>query len=145
MSISISPMRMVGTMGRSVPDARRVMTIARASSSSGEKGIGQDVVDPQLERPQLCLEIAAPGEAQDRRHAPGQGVRGADPTEEGRAVVVIHVDYRQLRPPLRQDRLRLGQVAGGPHFEETVVQCQLDEIYDEGAIVEDEGPARSIW
>ena len=39
MSISISPSLIVGMIGRSVPDARRLMTIERASSSSGEKGI----------------------------------------------------------------------------------------------------------
>src|SRR5487761_2441666 len=39
MSISISPSRITGMIGRSAPVARRVMTTARASSSSGEKGI----------------------------------------------------------------------------------------------------------
>jgi hypothetical protein len=38
MSISISPSVITGTIGRSLPDARRVMTIDRASSSSGENG-----------------------------------------------------------------------------------------------------------
>ena len=38
MSISSPPSAIVGTIGRSVPVARRVSTMHRASSSSGEKG-----------------------------------------------------------------------------------------------------------
>ena len=38
MSISISPSLITGMSGRSIPVARRLITMARASSSSGEKG-----------------------------------------------------------------------------------------------------------
>jgi hypothetical protein len=38
MSTSISPSRMTAMSGRSTPVARLVITMARASSSSGEKG-----------------------------------------------------------------------------------------------------------
>jgi hypothetical protein len=39
MSISISPSRIAGMIGWVIPHARREMTIERARSSSGEKGM----------------------------------------------------------------------------------------------------------
>ena len=139
MSISISPRRMVGTMGRSDPVARRVMTIERASSSSGEKGTVRMSSTPELEGPQLRLEVAAPGETQDRRDAPRQRVRGAHAPEQGGAVVMVHVDHREVRLPLRQDRVRLGQAARGPDDEEAVIERQLDEVHDQRTIVKHQG------
>ena len=55
MSISISPSLMVGTIGRSVPNARRVITIERASSSSGEKGMVRMSSTPRSKACSLVL------------------------------------------------------------------------------------------
>ena len=109
----------------------------------GREGHRQDVVDPELEGPQLRLEVAAPGETQDRRDAPRQRVRGAHALEQGAAVVMVHVDHREVRLPLGQDRVRLGQAARGPDDEEAVVERQLDEVHDQRAIVEHQGAERS--
>jgi hypothetical protein len=83
---------------------------------------------------------------QDRRHAPRQAVRGAQPPEQRGAVVVVHVDHGHVRAPLGQDRVRLCQAARGPNDEEAVIQRQLDEVNDQRAIVEHECAARlDIW
>jgi hypothetical protein len=47
-----------------------------------------------------------------------------------------------MRLPRRKDLLRLRKVARGPHYEETMVQRQLDQVYDQLTIVEDECPVR---
>ncbi len=107
----------------------------------GREGHRQDVVDAEVERPELRLEVAASGEAEDRRRAPLQGVRGAEPLEQRGAVVVVHVDHGHVRAPLGEDRLRLGQVARRANDEQAVVQRQLDEVDDQRAIVEHERPA----
>ena len=109
----------------------------------GREGHREDVVDPELEGPQLRLEVAAAGETEDRRDALREGVRGAHALEHGAAVVMVHVDHREVRLPLGQDRVRLGQVACGPHDEEAVVEGELDEVHDQRAIVEHQGAQRS--
>jgi len=60
---------------------------------------------------------------------------------KGRAVVVVHVDDREVRPLLGDDLLGLGQARGRADDEQAVVQRQLDEIDHELAIVEDERAA----
>ena len=92
-------------IGRSVPVARR-----RDDDRAGEQLLRrerhrQDVVDAEVERPQLRLEVAAPGQARGpASRAPVRRVRGAQPPEQGGAVVVVHVDHGQVRPPFGQDR-----------------------------------------
>ena len=142
MSISISPSLMAGTIGRSIPDARRVMTIDRASSSSGEKGTVRMSSTPRSNAASFVFRSP-------RRVRPRTGVtlrREACSTapsrwSSARAVVVVHVDHGQVGVPLGQDRLRLGQGARGPHDEEAVVERELDEVHDQRAIVEHERAA----
>ena len=102
MSISISPSLIVGTIGRSSPVARRLMTIDRASSSSGEKGTVRMSSTPRSNA--LSFVFRSPRRVSPRtgRHAPGQGVRRAEPLEQVGAVVVVHVDDRHVRPPARR-------------------------------------------
>ena len=145
MSISISPSLIVGTIGRSNPNARRVITMDRASSSSGEKGTARMSSTPRSNALSFGPEVAASGEPQDRRHAPRQGVRGADPPEQGRAVVVVHVDHGQVRPPLVQERLRLGQAGCRADDEQAVVERQLDEVHDQRTVVEHQCATRFVW
>ena len=59
----------------------------------GREGHREDVVDPQVECPQLRLEVAASSQSQGRRHALRQAVRGAEMLEQRGAVVVVHVDH----------------------------------------------------
>jgi len=76
-------------------------------------------------------------------------VRAASSLAEAKAILedwvpnmsVVHVDHRELRAPLVQDRLRLGEAARGPDDEAAVVQGQRDEVHDERAIVEHERAA----
>ena len=114
MSISISPSVIVGMIGRSVPDARRAITMHRASSSSGENGHGQDVVHAEVERRELRLQVAAPGQTEDRRHdVAGKRVRSPETLQQRRAVIVVHVDDADVRLPAVEDRLGLRQVMRG--------------------------------
>src|SRR5665811_884108 len=46
----------------------------------------QDVIHAEIEGPQLRLEVTAAGEAQDRSHAPGNGVRRPEARHQGGAV-----------------------------------------------------------
>ena len=142
MSISISPSLMVGTIGRWIPDARREMTIERASSSSGENGIVRMSSTPRSNARSLVGRSPRRVRPRTGMSLRGQRVRRAEPQEQIGAVVVIHVDDGHVRPPLGEDRLGLGQVAGGADDEEAVVERQLDEVDDEGALVEDQGAAR---
>ena len=108
----------------------------------GRERHGQDVIDPQIERLELRLQVAAPGQAEDRCHAAAQAVRRPEPLEEAAAVVVIHVDDRHVRAPVDEDRLGLGQVARGADDEQPVIERQPDEVHDERPIVEDQRPTR---
>ncbi len=58
---------------------------------------------------------------------------------------MVHVDHAQMRPPLVQERLRLGQAASGPDEEEAVVQRQLDEVHDQRAVVEHQCATGFVW
>ena len=73
-----------------------------------------------------------------RRVRPSAGVarfvrrfESAEPPEQRRAVVVVHVDHGEVRLPVGQDRLRLGQVAGRADEEDAVVERQLDQVDDQ--------------
>src|SRR5450756_75867 len=68
-------------------------------------------------------------------------VQGAEPPEQRRAVVMVHVDHGQVRVPLGEDRLRLGQAVRRPNNEQAVTQRQLDEVHQELTIVEHERAA----
>lgn len=98
----------------------------------------QDVVDAEIERLELRLEVAAPSEPKHRRRAPPEGVRRPKDPEQRRTVVVVHVDDGHVRPPLRQDRFRLGQTVRSTNDKEPVIQRQLDEVDHQLAIVEHE-------
>src|SRR5450759_3888913 len=141
MSISISPSLIVGTIGRSIPVARRVMTIERASSSSGEKGIVRMSSTPSSNA--LSFDLRSP-----RRVSPRIGVTLRvsvfETAEQGGAVVVVHVDHGHVRVPLGEDRLGLCQAARSPNDKEAVIQRQLDEVHDQLAIVEHEGATRLL-
>ena len=104
----------------------------------------EDVVDAQVERPQLGLEVAATGQAEGRRPLLRQAVRGPQPPEERRAVVVVHVDDGQVRVPLGEDRLRLREIARRAHDEDAMVERQLDEIDDQRPVVQHEGAPRFL-
>jgi len=122
-------------IGRSDPEARLVMTIERASSSSGEEGHRQDVVDAQVEGPELGLEIAPPGQAEDRRDAPPQGVRGAQAAPAAAVLSSWSMSTTVMsgRQVARIPRPRRG--CARPARQRPVVQGQGDEVHDEGAIV----------
>ena len=47
-----------------------------------------------------------------------------------------------MRLPRREDLFGFREVARGPDNEETVVQRQLDQVYDQLPVVEDERPVR---
>jgi hypothetical protein len=114
----------------------------RASQLLGRERHVQDVVHTEIERLELGPQVAAAGQAQDRRRHPGQAVRGPDPPEQGGAVVVVHVDRGQVEGPVAQDRVRPRESARGPDHEDAVVQRQRDEVCDQRAIVEHECSAR---
>ena len=106
----------------------------------------QDVVHAQVERLELGLQVAAPGEAEDRRDAAAQAVRRAESLEEAAAVVVVHVDDRHVRAPVDEDRLGLRQVARRTDDEQPVIERQPDEVHDQRPIVEDQRPTRlDLW
>ena len=141
MSISISPSRIAGMNGRSVPDARRVITIERASSSSGEKGTVRMSSTPRSNAGSFVFRSP-------RRVRPRTGVVTrvrpfAAPIWPSRAVLSswsMSITARCGRP-LGQDRLRLGQGARGPHGEDAVVEREGDEVHHQRAVVEHERAA----
>ena len=131
-------------MGRSIPDGTPGDDDGPGQQLLGREGHGQDVVDPEVERPQLRLEVATPGEPQDRRDALRQAVGGTHALEQRRAVVVVHVDDGQVRLPLGKDRLRLRESAHRPDHEQAVVECQLDEAHDQRPVMKHECAARFL-
>ena len=142
MSISISPSVIVGT----------IWPIASRGPSGDDDGTGeellgrerhrQDVIHPEVECSQLGLQVAATRQAECGRDASRQGIRRAQPLEERRAVVVVHVDDGQVRAPFRQDAFGLVEAPGGPNDEQAVVQGQLDQVHDEREVVEHERATR---
>jgi hypothetical protein len=61
----------------------------------------QDVVDAEVERLQLRLEVTPPGEAQDRRPGPPQAARLAEQIEQCGAVrlgALLRAPPRRLQP-----------------------------------------------
>jgi len=56
---------------------------------------------------------------------------------------VVHVDDADMRAPLIQDRLGFGQVTGSPDDEQSVIQCQLDQIDEQRSIMKHESPTRT--
>ncbi len=118
MSISISPSVIVGTIGsirsRRAPGEHHA---PREQLLGGERD-GQDVVDAQVECLELRLEIAAPGQAEHgQQHVAAKGIRVAEATHEGRAIVVVHVDDADVGTPIVHERLRVGQLVRGPDDE----------------------------
>ena len=105
----------------------------------GREGHREDVVDPEVERPELRLEVAAARQPEGRRHPLGELVRAPQPPQQRRAVIVVHVDDGEVRMPVGQQGVRLGQGAGRPDDEQAMVEGQLDEVHDQRAIVEHEG------
>ena len=102
----------------------------------------QDVVDAQVEGPQLRLEVAASRQPKGRGPALGQLIRCPQPAEEGRAVVVVHVQDDQLRVPVSQEVVSLREVLDGADEEHPVVEGELDEIDHQRPVVKHQGPLR---
>ena len=54
---------------------------------------------------------------------------------------MVHVDHGEVGLPVMEDGLRLGEVAGRPDDEDSVVQCQLDQVHDKLSVVQHERAA----
>ena len=67
---------------------------------------------------------------------------GAEAQQEGAAVIVIHVDHGDVRLPVGENGIGLGEAGRGPNDEESVIQRQLDEVDDERSVVEHQGAPR---
>ena len=138
MSISISPSVIVGTSGR----PRRAGSPGD-DDRPGEQLLGrerdrQDVVDPEIEGPELGREVAPARQAEDRRHAGSQRVGRPQALQDLRGCPRGPCRARRCPAPSLQDPRGLGEVLGGPHDEQPVVQGQLDQVDDERTIVEHE-------
>jgi len=57
---------------------------------------------------------------------------------------VLHVDQRQVRLPVGQDRIGLGQVLGRADDEEAVVEGQFDQPDEQRHIVQHQGSASFV-
>ena len=125
-----------------MPATRRVITMARASNSSGEKGVVRMSSTPRSNARSFVLRSP-------RRVRPSTGVpvrpeaaRLTEQVEQPGAVVVVHVDNRDVQQPLGQDRHSLGKVGRDSEIENPVIERQPDQVHDHLAVVEDERPAR---
>ena len=139
MSISISPSVIVGTIGRSVPEARRAMTIARASSSSGENGTVRMSSTPRSKarsfvrrsprrvRPRTGVTLLASACSRRRAAASTPGCRRGPCRRPPGAVATHRIASASARSRRRS------------HHEQAMVQGQLDQVDDQATIVEDEG------
>ena len=105
----------------------------------GREGHGQDVVDAQVERPELGPQVAPAGQAKDRGHALAERVGGTQASQQARAVLVLHVDHGQVGHPVDEDRLGLGQALDGPHDEQAMIERELDQAHDQRLINKDQG------
>ncbi len=136
-----SPSRRAGWWARSrrsTPDERRVITIARARSSSGEKGTVRMSSTPRSNARSFVRRSPRRVRPSDRVTL-CRSVLDAPSREQRGPVVMVHVDDRHVRLPAGQDLVRLGEGAGGPAHESAMVQGERDEVDDE-VTAKREGP-----
>ena len=138
MSISTSPIVIVGTIGRPRSEGATTDDDRPGEQLLRRERRRQDVVHAEVERLELGRQVASPGQPEDRRPARLERVRGAEPLEQGRAVVVVHVDDRDVRHPFAEDALRFVEVTYGPDNEHAVVEGELDQVGHDRPIAEDQ-------
>src|SRR5689334_3760093 len=58
--------------------------------------------------------------------------------EESGTPVMVHIDNADVRTPCAEQVLRRRQVVGGLHDEQAVIEGQLDQVDEQGSIVQNE-------
>ena len=130
-----------GTIGRSVPDARRVITIERASSSSGEKGIVRMSSTPRSKARSFVLR--SPRRVSPRTGVRARVIRSEAPSRPSSAVlsswsmsIIAICGCQSRRIASASARLRAARTTNRPWL-----RVSLDQVHDEPPVVEHQRPA----